>query len=68
MFGTAFLPMMFGISLVSLHSKGSKATYADLMAMYDAVDHLRRTSNKGFMMNPTAVDDSTIVLIPLGQC
>ena len=68
MFGTAFLPMMFGISLVSLHSKRSKATYADLMAMYDAVDHLRQTSNKGFKMNPTAVDDSTIVLIPLGQC
>eukprot|EP00435_Cladocopium_sp_Y103_P039269 s577_g10.t1 len=47
---------------VSLHSKGSKATYADLTAMYDAVDHLRQTSDKGFVMNPTAIDDSTIVV------
>ena len=47
---------------VSLHSKGSKATYANLASMYDAVEHLRRTSDKGFTMNPTAIDDSTLVV------
>ena len=49
-------------STVSLHSKGGKATYADLAAMYEAIDHLRKTSDKGFTMNPTAIDDSTIVI------
>ena len=47
---------------VSLHGKGSKATYADLMAVYDAVDHLRQTSDKGFVMSPAAIDDSTIAV------
>ena len=47
---------------VSLHGKGSKATYADLMAVYDAVDHLRQTSDKGFVMSPAASDDSTIAV------
>lgn len=47
---------------VSLHSKGGKATYADLAAMYEAVDHLRKTSDKGFTMNPAAIDDSTLVI------
>ena len=36
------------VATVSFHSKGGKATYADLAAMYEAVDHLRKTSDKGF--------------------
>ena len=47
---------------MSLHSKGGKATYADLATMYEAVDHLRKTSDRGFTMNPTAIDDSTLVI------
>lgn len=47
---------------VSLHSKGNKATYADLGALYDAVTHLQKTKNKGFTMNPVSIDDSTLVV------
>jgi len=49
-------------STVSLHSRGSKATYGDLAAMYDAVNHLHQTFDKGFTMNPTAIDESTLVV------
>ena len=47
---------------VSLHSKGSKAQYSDLLAMYDAVEHLRNTKTKGFIMNPVNINQSTIVV------
>eukprot|EP00435_Cladocopium_sp_Y103_P062262 s404_g23.t2 len=30
--------------------------------MYEAVDHLRKTSGKGFTMNPAAINDSTLVI------
>ena len=47
---------------VSLHSKGSKAQYSDLLAMYDAVEHLRNTKTKGFIMNPANINQSTIMV------
>lgn len=47
---------------VSLHSKGTKATYGDLYAMYEAVEHLRHTSKTGFTMNPAYVNESTVVV------
>lgn len=47
---------------VSLHSKGSKAQYSDLLAMYDAVEHLRNTKTKGFIMNPVDINQSTLVV------
>ena len=48
--------------VVSLCSKGTKSTYADLQAMYSAVDHLIETKDAGFNMFPTVISESSLII------
>lgn len=49
-------------STVSLSCKGTKSTYQNLNDMYQAIEHLQNTKDSGFVMTPTAISESTIVV------
>lgn len=49
-------------SVVSLCSKGTKSTYADLQSMYSAVDHLIDTKEAGFNILPTTISECSLVI------
>ena len=47
---------------VSLSCKGTKSTYQNLSDMYLAIQHLQDTKDSGFVMTPTTITESTIVI------
>ena len=47
---------------VSLSCKGAKSTYQNLSDMYQAIEHLQNTKESGFVMTPTPISESTIVV------